>query len=130
MEFTYQIIEDKKLIIEIYKGDITLDFLKKSIIEEFIDPKFTKLKYGVCDLRQANLKLTNKQVKEFFDFSVQHDQNKLIKWATVTANTKNTAIAMIMELESVNYYGYKTFSTLEAISVYLGIPVSEEMFTI
>ncbi len=127
--YNYKIIPEKKLIIEAFKGDITLDFFKKSMLKEFNDPEYIKLRLGVCDLRQANLILSDKEVKELFKFALEKDQNLSIKWATLTNGPYETAMAMIYELEAEKLYGYQIFSTLEAASEYLGINISEEDLT-
>jgi hypothetical protein len=38
-------------------------------------------------------------------------------------------MAMIYELQAVEHYGYKIFSTLEAAAEYLGINITEEDLT-
>jgi hypothetical protein len=124
--FNYKIYKDKKLIIESFTGDIDFDFFKESMLKDFKDPEYVNMKFGVCDLRKANLTLTNSQIKESFDFALQHDKNKAIRWATITKGPNETAMAMIYELQAEKHYGYKIFSTLEGASNYLGIRITEE----
>lgn len=124
--YKYKIFEDKKLIIEVFNGDISLDFFKQSMLKEFCDPAYKNLNLGICDLRKANLILSDKEVKELFSFALNHDQNLTIRWATLTNGPYETAMAMIYELQAVEHYGYKIFSTLEAASEYLGINITEE----
>lgn len=124
--YNYKIIEDKKLIVEAFDGAISLDFFKQSMLKEFSDPTYKNLKLGICDLRKANLILSDKEIKELFRFALDHDQNLNIKWATLTKGPYETAMAMIYELQAVEHYGYKIFATLEAASEYLGIDITEE----
>jgi len=124
--FNYKIYDDKKLIIESFTGDIDFVFFKDSMLKDFKDPNYINLKFGVCDLRNANLKLTNTEIREAFDFALQHDKNKTIRWATITKGPNETAMAMIYELQAEKHYGYKIFSTLEAASNYIGIKITEE----
>lgn len=127
--YNYKIIEDKKLIIEAFNGAISLDFFKQSMLKEFADPEYKNLKLGICDLRKANLILTDKEIKELFSFALDHDQNLSIKWATLTNGPYETAMVMIYELQAVEHYGYKIFSTIEAAAEYLGISITEEDLT-
>jgi hypothetical protein len=124
--YKYKIFEDKKLIIEVFNGDISLDFFKQSMLKEFGDSQYKNLLIGVCDLRKANLILSDKEVKDLFSFALNHDQNLTIKWATLTNGPYETAMAMIYELQAVEHYGYKIFSTIEAASEYLGTNITEE----
>jgi hypothetical protein len=124
--FDYKIYVDKKLIIESFTGDIDFEFFKESMLKDFKDPNYINLKFGICDLRNAILKLTNTEIKEAFDFALQYDNNKTIRWATLTKGPNETAMAMIYELQAEKHYGYKIFSTLEGASNYLGINITEE----
>jgi hypothetical protein len=124
--FDYKIYVDKKLIIESFTGNIDFVFFKESMLKDFKDPNYINLKFGVCDLRNANLKLTNTEIKDAFDFALQYDNNKAIRWATLTKGPNETAMAMIYELQAEKHYGYKIFSTLEGASNYLGINITEE----
>ncbi|MFC2152802.1 hypothetical protein ACFLSE_09790 [Bacteroidota bacterium] len=123
--YNYKIIKEKKLIIEAFTGDITLDFFKESMLKEFNDPEYLNLKFGICDLRSANLILSDKEIKELFEYALVHDKNLSIKWATLTKGPYETAMAMIYELQAVKHYGYKIFSTLDAAASYLNIKLSE-----
>ena len=124
--YNYKIIPDKELIIEAFKGDISLEFFKQSMLKEFSDPEYINLKLGVCDLRKSNLILSDKEIKELFRFALEHDPNLSIKWATLTKGPYETAMAMIYELQAVEHYGYKIFSTTDAASRYLEISLTEE----
>jgi len=123
--YNYKIIEDKQLIIEAFDGDITLDFFRESMLKEFNDPKYVHLKFGVCDLRRANLLLSDSEVKQLFEFACQHDKNLKIKWATLTESPYETAMSMIFGQKAQDLYGYKIFSTIDAASQYLGIKFYE-----
>ena len=125
-KYNYKIDKKRKLIIEAFDGDICLEFFKQSMLKEFSDPAYLDLKYGICDLRKANLILSDKEIKELFEFSLAHYQNLSIKWATLTKGPYETAMAMIYELQAVKHYGYKIFSTLDASSRYLNIELSED----
>lgn len=124
--YNYKIVENKKLIIEAFKGDVCLDFFKESMLKEFNDPDYVNLKLGICDLRKANLILSDKEIKELFEFAIAHDKNLSIKWATLTKGPYETAMAMIYELQAVKHYGYKIFSTLEAACNYLELNLTED----
>ena len=123
--YNYKIIKEKKLIIEVYSGDICLDFFQQSMLQEFNDPDYLDIEYGICDLRNANLVLSDKEVKKLFDFALQHDKNLSVQWATLTKGPYETAMAMIYELQAEKLYGYKIFSTVEAASDYLGISIDD-----
>lgn len=83
------------------------------------------MKFGICDLRNANLTLSNKEIKDFFEFTFEHDKNRCIKWATLTKRPYETAMAMVYELQALKHYGYQIFSTLEAAENYLKISITE-----
>ena len=125
--YNYKIIPDKKLIIEAFNGNVTLDFFQESMLKEFSDPEYLFLKCGVCDLRKANLVLSDQEIKELFNFALEHDQNLSIKWAALTEGPYETAMAMIYELQAAKHYGYKIFTTIETASKYLDVPLSEEL---
>lgn len=123
--YQYKIIKDKKLIIETFTGDVDLNFFQESMLKEFSDPDYLGLKYGICDLKNASLVLGDKEIKKLFDFALKHDKNLNIKWATITEKPYQTAMSMIFELQAVNLYGYKVFSTFEAATKYLNINLNE-----
>jgi hypothetical protein len=124
--YKYKIFEERKLIIESFVGDISFDFLKNCMLKGINDPNYKNLKYGVCDLRQANFILSDEEIKSLFEYTLKHDENLSIKWATLTDGPYETAMSMIFELQASKYYGYKIFSTVDAAEKYLKIKLSEE----
>ena len=49
------------------------------MLKEFKDPEYLNLKFGICDFRNANPVLSDKEIKELYAYSLKHDQNLSIK---------------------------------------------------
>ena len=49
------------------------------MLKEFKDPEYLNLKFGMCDFRNANPVLSDKEIKELYAYSLKHDQNLSIK---------------------------------------------------
>ncbi len=124
-DYKYKIIAEKDLIIEVYQGEITLDFLLECMDKEYNDPKYVDLKYGLCDLRNTTLKLSESEIIEQVKYARKHDKNPRINWATLTTKPHETAMAMIYEIHSSKIHKYMIFSTLENAANYLGIKILE-----
>jgi hypothetical protein len=123
--YTYHVLKDKNLVIEILRGDFNLaDFinLKKT---ESRDPAFDPNYNSILDIRNvrnAFSKEIRDDLKEYQGIiNTIQTITKRRKAAVITS--KPAQVAGIMWYQMIDSRGieYKTFSTLQAAAMWLGV---------
>lgn len=123
--YIYYILKDKKLVIEILKGDFDLtDFLnlkRKEALDPDFDPNYNSI-LDIRNVRNAFSKEIRDDLKEYkgiIDTVVSITGLK--KTAVVTSKPAQVAGIMWYQMIDGRNIEYKAFSSLEAASMWLGV---------
>jgi len=121
---TYKILKDKKLIIEYFSGDLSvesyLDF-KQKLIQ---DPDFSVNYHYFIYFKDVNFKITEEDIVKYLNFSNKNLKvNQTRKVALITRTPNQVVISSLYKLASKQpNQRVEIFSTCENAFNWLGIP--------
>ncbi|PLW99557.1 MAG: hypothetical protein C0594_16875 [Marinilabiliales bacterium] len=121
MEHTYEILKDKKLIIEKYLGSFSPGDLEDSIVVMLKDPDFDKSYDGIVDFTAAKLTLKSSDVDQLVQFMKGQDKVTNGRRAIIASDSAITAFSFIYKIKSTTLHRIEIFSTYDAAYRWLGI---------
>lgn len=123
--YNYYVLKDKNLIIEILRGEFNLtDFLnlkREEARDPVFDPDYNSI-LDIRNIRNAFSKEIRDDLKEYQGvISTIQTITKNRKAAVVTSKPAQVAGIMWYQLIDSRGIDYRTFSTLEAAAMWLGV---------
>lgn len=128
MELRYKIYPDRKLSVDVLKGEINVESIMKVLNAISCDKNFKDVEIAITNLRDANL---NVSVNDFDRYLVElkkDPKSQNIRWAILTSNPGSTAFSMMINQDPMFADKVAVFSTLKAVNNFLGIHYKEGEF--
>ncbi len=124
----YKVYTDKNLLVDVLYGDVTLTNIIELYQKEHENVNFFKINRSLSDIREAKIKLSAKEVKDFIQFAQNPNDNKDFRWAIIANNPLQTALSFMVIMDKHFKDVIKVFSTLKAANNYLATDYSEPEF--
>jgi hypothetical protein len=126
-KYSYKIFPEKRLIIKYYQGKFSIvDFIKCMEItgqDSLFDSTFNVIN----DFMDAELSVEINEIREFVNYIKGHNILYGKRKSTFLTRTPNQTVFTIMldQVSDETLVNIKTFSTLSALTKWLGFPLSD-----
>jgi len=97
MEYEYHIHPEHKLLIEIIRGDVTVEEMIRKTEKVFGDPAYEKSLHGVLDMRQARSKMTKVELYGFAELIDRSEQFGHAPWAVIASDPMIVALSQVFQ---------------------------------
>lgn len=124
MKFSYQIIKEHKLVVEVISGKVTLEELADKANALFSEPDYDPTFTGIADYRLASAQISRAELYGFAKFINDHDQFGQAKWAVLADDPMIVAFSQIFQQRMIETDVIEVFSTPEAAAKYIGNPAA------
>ena len=113
MQYTYDIIPDKNLVRETWKGQISKQCLVEALSKLIADAAYTKRMNVISDFTNAQIELNSQEMHEYSNWAASNDTVKNI--AVVVSRTVDFGMVRMYEIltEHGHYEDFKVFYNLE-----------------
>ncbi len=119
MEITYKIDKERKLIIETWPENLTLDNYKEVKMKEFSDPEFNKKFNVITDLRKVRMEFDEEIIRAIVDF-MKKNSDKM-------QNRKSAVVADSPQLVASSFFfGQRTRSLSVKVSIFSTLEAAEK----
>jgi len=125
MEIKYKIYPEKKLLVEVISGTITLKNLKKLFKTVSSDKQFMDFDKVLTNVSQAKFKISIFEVDEYLKFVKSIVKDREVKWGIITSKPRATALSMLITIDPTFKKKTKIFSTLNACTNFLNVSIEE-----
>ncbi len=120
----YKILPDMNLVLQVYKGPVTLGIIKQ-VKKEIYQQLTYKTSFNfIVDIRDVEVILTRDDLINYGNFVAEEsDPNDRVKVALLSRTPEQLAATMIVQLnEKGNSIEHKAFNNLKACLAWVGIP--------
>ena len=116
MEITYKIDKEKKLIIETWPEELTLENYKEVKLKEFSDPDFNKDFNILTDLRKVKMQFNEEIIKGIVDFMKIYSEKMQNRKSAIIADSPQLVAPSLFFGQKARNLSVKVsiFSTSEA----------------
>jgi len=120
---SYYIDVDKKLIIETYKGLMTLENYKELKIREFADPDFDPTYHVIGDLRLTTINYTEEDLLKLIEFLIEKREYIGRRKSALVATKPIQVAASVIFDQSAGHLplNVKIFNTIESAFQWVAI---------
>lgn len=127
MKFRYDIFPEKRLIVQRYAGEISMqDFI---ICSELMwsDPKYSTGYNGIADLTQSVLKMNLLELPSLATRILGIGCVSKGRWVVLASTPVVTALAFLFQQTIQAHHSLEVFSTWEAACSFLGVEQAPEL---
>ncbi|MCG6186816.1 hypothetical protein [Maribellus maritimus] len=128
MSLKYKFYKDRNLLVDVFEGELRLSDFRKLYIAERENLDFSEINKSISDLRSIKLKASLAEVKDFLKFMQPANDNKTSKWAVLTESPIQTALSLMLRMDSRYKDIVRVFSTIEGCNTFLNVNYSEREF--
>jgi hypothetical protein len=122
VKFHYQIIPERRLILQRLAGPVSLPELRAATERLWADPAYSPDYDGIVDLSGANTaKVSIDDLRVLIDLMLRSRHTSTGRWCAVAAGPLTTACAMIYRQALAARHSLEIFSSWEAASRFLGV---------
>ncbi|MBN2747761.1 MAG: hypothetical protein JXR34_13625 [Bacteroidales bacterium] len=129
MKMIFKIFPKEHLLIDMLEGDLVYSDLTRLIKTEFSHENINQVKKVLSIITKANLKVSAQEIKAYSDFLASKNQDTQFYWAILTDQPHSTALSYLLQINSNFKINISVFSTLEACSAFLSIPITDLMLS-
>ncbi|CAA6678547.1 MULTISPECIES: hypothetical protein [unclassified Lentimonas] len=122
MEYTFQIIPEHELVIEIITGEVTVEELAHKTQTVFSDPLYLPTYNGVIDMRCAISRMSKVELYGFASLISQTEMFEKSKWAIVAEDPIVVALSHIFQQRIPDQTTLGIFCTIKAAAEFVGRP--------
>jgi hypothetical protein len=123
MEYTYQIIPEHQLVIEIVTGEVTVEELIRKTETVFTDPAYKPGFIAMMDFRQAVSRMSKVELYGYTSLVSETEFFGISKAAVITHDPGLVALSQIFKQRMPNQETFETFSTIKAAAKFVGDPI-------
>lgn len=125
----FKIFPKEHLLIDILEGDLVYSDLTRLIQTEFAHEDIIHVKKILSIITKANLQTNFQEIKAYSDFIASKNQDTQTYWAILTDQPHSTALSFLLQINANLKINVSVFSTLEACSAFLSIPITDFMLS-
>ncbi|MGA1601089.1 MAG: hypothetical protein ACO4CG_02235 [Prochlorothrix sp.] len=122
MEYSYSIYPEQQLILERYRGTVTMAFVTAAIERMATDPKFCPDYSTIVDLRECDFKFSPQDLETLLHCHHQVFGITEGKTALVVDNPRDTALSVLFKTYVDGVRHLDVFSALEAAQDWIRQP--------
>jgi hypothetical protein len=123
MEHRTQIDKERGLVVDVIRGEVTVEELRDKFISLFSNPDYDDSMRGLCDLRQATSRMNRSDFEQLADELDSSGEFGKARWAILTEDPILTAFSQIFQRHVGEGGKIQVFSTLEAAEEFIGIRI-------
>lgn len=124
MQYTYQIIPEHRLVIEVVTGEVTLEELIRKTEVIFTNAAYQPGYIAMMDFRQAVSRMSKVELYGYTNLVSKTEFFGISKCAIITNNPGLVALSQIFKQRMPNQETFETFSTIKAAAAFVGSPIA------
>ena len=120
MKFTYEILPERRVILQRYAGSFSLADLLASTQRLWDDPLYSRSYDGIVDLSATSVAISMNDLRSLIGFLRTSERTSTGRWGAVANSPLVTACAMIYQRAIAPVHEFEVFSTWDAACDYIG----------
>jgi hypothetical protein len=121
VKFTYDILPERRLILQRFAGDTSLAEVLEATRRLWADPRYSRTYDGIVDLSATTVGISMEDLRALIGILRESEQMSTGRWGAVATSPLTTACAMIYQRALAPQQEFEVFSSWDAACGFLGV---------